>query len=151
MGKIQKTFSHCCGRPPNLQALSFYHVLIGGVSFKLLKTPQNRIHFSYITSRCGIKRCKILYFMKHFYRSLQSSRVRAARNTVNVWDHMSRMTWRSLEQFGWSACALTVRPLLIFLSPKTARCQEDGRWDWVSLNFVVKCTSSILYCLLIFV
>ena len=43
MGKIQKTFSHCCGRPPNLQDLSFYHVLIGGVSFKLLKSQKTTL------------------------------------------------------------------------------------------------------------
>ena len=41
--------------------------------------------------------------MKHFYRSLESSRERPLRNTVNVWDHMSRC----LEQLGWSACAAT--------------------------------------------
>ena len=51
-----------------------------------------------------IKRCKILCFMKHFYRSLESSRVRALQNTVNVWGHMSRMTSRCLEQFGWFTC-----------------------------------------------
>ena len=38
MGKIQKTFSG--SRPPNLQALSFYYVLVGCVSFKRLITPQ---------------------------------------------------------------------------------------------------------------
>ena len=38
MGKIQKAL--CCGRQPNLQALSFYYVLVGGVSFKRLKKPQ---------------------------------------------------------------------------------------------------------------
>ena len=26
------------------------------------------------------------------------------RNTVNVWDHMSHVTSRSLERFGWFAC-----------------------------------------------
>ena len=38
MGKIQKAL--CCGRQPNLQALSFCYVLVGGVSFKRLKKPQ---------------------------------------------------------------------------------------------------------------
>ena len=28
----------------------------------------------------------------------------ALRNTVNVWDHLSRVTSWCLEQFGWSAC-----------------------------------------------
>ena len=97
-------------------ASSFYYVLVGGVSFKRLKTPQNRrtrrfINFYYVISTFGIKRCKILCFKKHFYRSLKSSqgrsRVRALRNTVNVWDHMSRVTSQSLEQFGWSACILS--------------------------------------------
>ena len=37
--------------------------------------------------------------MKHFYRSLESSRVRALQNTVNAWDQMSQVTSRSLEQF----------------------------------------------------
>ena len=41
MGKIQKAFSSS-SRPPNLQALSFYYVLVGCVSFKRLKTPQKR-------------------------------------------------------------------------------------------------------------
>ena len=34
--------------------------------------------------------------------------VRVLRNTVNVWDHMSRVTSRCLEQFKWSACDSTV-------------------------------------------
>ena len=50
------------------------------------------------------QRCKILCFMKHFYRSLESSR-RALPKTVNVWDHMSRVTSRSVEQFRWSPSA----------------------------------------------
>ena len=62
------------------------------------------IHFSYIITTFGTKRRKILFFMMHFYRSLESSRELALRNTVNVWDHMSRVTSRYLEQFGWSAC-----------------------------------------------
>ena len=32
IGKMQKAIS--CGRPPNLQALSFYYVLVKGVGFK---------------------------------------------------------------------------------------------------------------------
>ena len=55
----------------------------------------------------GIKRCKILCFMKYFYQSLESSRVRALRNTVNVWDHMLHVTSRSHEQFGCSSCVRT--------------------------------------------
>ena len=39
-------------------------------------------------------------------RSLESSRARELRNIVNVWDHMSRVTSKSLEQFGWFACGL---------------------------------------------
>ena len=49
-----------------------------------------------------------MWFMKHFYRSLESNLARALRNTVNVWDHMSRVTSWCLEQFGWSACGNTV-------------------------------------------
>ena len=40
MGKIQKLL--CCGGPPNLKALSFYYVLVGGASFERLKTTQYR-------------------------------------------------------------------------------------------------------------
>ena len=43
-------------------------------------------------------------FMRHFYRSPESSRELALRNAVNVWDHMSRVTSRCLEQFGWCSC-----------------------------------------------
>ena len=35
--------------------------------------------------------------------SIFIDRVRELRNKVNVWDHMSRLTSRYLEQFGWSA------------------------------------------------
>ena len=103
-----------CGRPPKLQALSLYYVLVRGVSFQATenatKTQNTTLNtygklslfiLFYIVSTFGITTCKILSFMKHFYRSLESSRERALRNTVNVWDHMSRC----LEQFGWSACA----------------------------------------------
>ena len=36
--------------------------------------------------------------------SIFTDRVCALRNTVNVGDHMSRLTSRYLEQFEWSAC-----------------------------------------------
>ena len=36
--------------------------------------------------------------------SIFTDRVCALRNTVNVWDHMSRLTSCYLEQFEWSAC-----------------------------------------------
>ena len=62
------------------------------------------IHFSFIITTSGMKRCKILFFMRHFYRSLESSRELALRNAVNVWDHTSRVTSRCLEQFGWCSC-----------------------------------------------
>ena len=82
----------------NLYSFFLHYINI----YKQLKMPQkcrtqhlNRtvvifIHFSYIISTFGVKRCKILCFMKHFYRSLASSQVRALQNKVNVWDHMSR-------------------------------------------------------------
>ena len=70
----------------------FVALSVRGVSLKRLKAQ---------------KICKILCLMKHFYRSLESSRVRALRNTVNVWDHMSRVTSPSIEQFGWSTCVKT--------------------------------------------
>ena len=50
----------------------------------------------------------ILSFMKHFYR-----RERALRNTVNVWDHMSRC----LEQFGWSVCGTANQFLKLLTKP----------------------------------
>ena len=65
------------------------------------------VHFSYLISTFGIKTYKLLCFMKHFFRSLQLSRERALQITVNVWDHMSRVTSRCLEQLGWSTSALT--------------------------------------------
>ena len=40
IGKIQKAIS--CGRPPNLQALSFYYVLVKGVGFKRKETPKKK-------------------------------------------------------------------------------------------------------------
>ena len=49
------------------------------------------------------------------YRSLESNQVRVLRNTVNVWDHMSRVTSRCLEQFKWSACDSTVLLSRFFL------------------------------------
>ena len=41
IGKIQKAIS--CGRPPNLQALSFYYVLVKGVGFKRQETPNTTL------------------------------------------------------------------------------------------------------------
>ena len=41
IGKIQKVIS--CGRPPNLQALSFYYViLVEGVGFKRQETSKKK-------------------------------------------------------------------------------------------------------------
>ena len=40
IGKMQKAIN--CGRPPNLQALSFYYVLVGGVGFKRQETPKKK-------------------------------------------------------------------------------------------------------------
>ena len=56
-----------------------------------------------LKGRCSSLYSWMLCFMKHFYRSLESSRVRALQNTVNVWVQMSHVTSRSLEQFGWFA------------------------------------------------
>ena len=44
------------------------------------------IHFSYIISTFGVKRCKILCLIKDFYWSLESGQVQASQNKVNVWD-----------------------------------------------------------------
>ena len=41
IGKIQKASS--CGRPRNLQALSFYYALVEGVGFKRQETPKKKI------------------------------------------------------------------------------------------------------------
>ena len=41
IGKIQKAIS--CGRPPNLQALSFYYVLVKGVGFKRQETQNTTL------------------------------------------------------------------------------------------------------------
>ena len=60
--------------------------------------------------------------MKHFYRSLESSRVPALQNKVNCMDHMSRVT------FAWQACEFTNSNSLIFTSikrlPNGSRCEE---------------------------
>ena len=58
--------------------------------------------FSYIISTFGVKRCKILCFMKHFYPSLASSQVRVLQNKLNVWDHMSRDI--TMSQIVWMVC-----------------------------------------------
>ena len=73
---------------------------------KMKNTTLKLYSFSYIISTFGIKRCKILCFMKHFYRSLESSQVRALQNKVNVWDHMSCVASQCLKQFGWCACGI---------------------------------------------
>ena len=38
------------------------------------------IHFSYIITAFGMKRCEILFFMRHFYQSFESSRELALRH-----------------------------------------------------------------------
>ena len=58
--------------------------------------------------------------MKHFYRSLELSRERALRNTVNVWDHMSRC----LESDGPSVVTQTG---LAFSKGKNVRAHLAGR------------------------
>ena len=46
------------------------------------------IHFFYIISIFGIKRCRLLYFMKNFSRSLELSQPRpGVRNTCRAWHH----------------------------------------------------------------
>ena len=65
--------------------------------------PPRLIHY---VLTFGIKRYKILCFMKRFYWSLESSQERALWNTENVWDSMSYVTSWCLKQFGWSAFVL---------------------------------------------
>ena len=50
------------------------------------------------------QKLQLLCFMKHFSPSFQSNLERALRNTANVWDNMSRVTSRWLEQSEWFAC-----------------------------------------------
>ena len=53
----------------------------------ILKTYRSYLYsFSYIISTFGVKRCKILCLIKHFYRSLESSQVQVLQNKVNAWD-----------------------------------------------------------------
>ena len=47
MGKLQKALSY--GRLPNLQAFLFYDMLVGGVSFKRLKTYGKLSFFTFLT------------------------------------------------------------------------------------------------------
>ena len=47
MGKLPKALN--CGRLPNLQAFLFYDMLVGGVSFKWLKTYGKLSFFTFLT------------------------------------------------------------------------------------------------------
>ena len=95
------------------------------------------ILFSCIILTLGIKRCKILCFMKHFYRSLESRRWKPSAsvtkysksvNAVNVWDHMSCVTSRCFEQFGWCACACFSTFLKYILAVLAASPATDIFW-----------------------
>ena len=81
----------------NQERRLYYYVIVGG-GVRIFQATENatktqnttlktygKLSFFvfYIISTFGIKRCKFLCFMKHFYRSLESSRERALRNTVN--------------------------------------------------------------------
>ena len=73
------------------------------------------------------------------YRSLESNQVRVLRNTVNVWDHMSRVTSRCLEQFKCSACDSTVLLSRFFVfhrvwegilgTPRDLTKIQSGMWE----------------------
>ena len=153
MGKIQKA-STAAGRRICKPSL----VLVGGV---IIQTTENATKTQnttlntygklslfilfYILSTFGIKRCKILSFMKHFYRSLESSHERPLRNTVNVWDHMSRC----LEQFGWSACGCNVTfcklkfiKLKLSLYFKFRIAIKQLLWRRIKDGFAVLCVST---------
>ena len=57
--------------------------------------------------------------------------VRVLRNTVNVWDHMSRVTSRCLEQFKWSACDSTVLLSRFFFSTGFGRVFSGSHGIWL--------------------
>ena len=78
----------------------------------------------------------------------ESNQVQVLRNTVNVWDHMSRVTSRCLEHFEWSACDSTVLHSATFFFlhgvwegileiPRDLTKTQSGMWenvrfvDWV--------------------
>ena len=67
------------------------------------------------------------------YRSLESSQVRVLRNAANVWNHMSRVTSRCLEQFKWSACDSTVllSTFFFFFSTGFGRVFSGSRGIWL--------------------
>ena len=65
------------------------------------------------------------------YRSLESNQMRVLRNTVNVWDHMSRVTSRCLEQFKWSACDSTVLLSRFFFSTGFGRVFSGSHGIWL--------------------
>ena len=53
----------------------------------------------------GIKWWKlVLFYVKHFYQSVQSIRERPSWITVNVWNRMLSVISQCLTQLGWSPC-----------------------------------------------
>ena len=82
------------------------------------------------------------------------SRERALWNTVNVWDHMWRVTWRCFEQFGWSACVRSIEfPVLLklvwqdFPAHSCKLCLQQFAAEFVSIRRCVSCWSCpSVYC-----
>ena len=65
-----------------------------------------------------------------------SSRVRALQNTVNVWDHMTRVTSWSLEQFGWSAYGYYVLLSRVYTSTGAEARKMTWKKGIMSMQFV---------------
>ena len=78
----------------NLHSIHFGVMCFCDVLSRLKRTPPSTswgcqcvIHFSYPELTFGIKRWKLLCFMKHFSQSPWSSREQVLQNTVNGWRH----------------------------------------------------------------
>lgn len=82
------------------------------------------------------------------------SRERALWNTVNVWDHVWRVTWRCFEHFGWSACVRSIEfPVLLklvwqdFPVHSCKLCLQQFAAEFVSIRRCVSYWSCLsVYC-----
>ena len=65
-----------------------------------------------------------------------AGRVRTLQNTVNVWDHMTRVTSWSLEQFGWSAYGYYVLLSRVYTSTGAEARKMTWKKGIMSMQFV---------------
>ena len=85
----------------------------------------------------GIKWWKlVLFYVKHFYQSVQSIREQPSWITVNVWNHMLSVISQCLTQLGWSPCDHT-----LFCDTFRAGPDTEMSLPWYSL-FGYSCVPS---------